>query len=138
MMKTVFKPLISVLGGEAGVRIANLCFALLIARVFGGAVLGIYAACIAVVTVAVMFSENGLQTAAILELSGEAPERGEIAGKLYLCKSTLTLFTLVILAGIGYGLKLSPFVWMVAFWVTLRTVLQSFSQLQMSFLKALS
>jgi len=135
-MKRVLKPLISVLGGEAGVRIANLCFALLIARVFGAAVLGVYAACIAVVTVAVMFSENGLHTTAILELSDEASESGEIAGKLYLCKTILTLATLVVLAGIGLGLKLSPFVWMVAFWVTLRTVLQSFSQLQMSFLKA--
>jgi O-antigen/teichoic acid export membrane protein len=137
-MKTVLKPLISVLGGEAGVRIANLCLALLIARVFGGAALGVYAACIAVVTVAVMFSENGLQTTALLELSGEASGRGEIAGKLYLCKTVLTLVTLLILAGIGLGLKVSPFVWMVAFWVTLRTVLQSYSQLHMSFLKARS
>jgi O-antigen/teichoic acid export membrane protein len=137
-MRTVFKPLISVLGGEAGVRIANLCFALLIARVFGAAVLGVYAACIAIVTVAVMFAENGLQTAAILELSSESPERGKIAGKFYSCKTVLTLPALLILAGIGLGMHLSSFVWMVAFWVTLRTVLQSFSQLQMSFLKALS
>ena len=137
-MKTVFKPLISVLGGEAGVRIANLCFALLIARVFGAAVLGIYAACIAVVTVATMFAENGLHTTALLELSGRAPGPGEIAGRLYLSKTILTLVTLLILAGIGFGLHLNPFVWMVASWVTFRTVLQSCSQLHMSFLKARS
>ncbi len=136
IMKTVLKPLISVLGGEAGVRIANLCLALLIARVFGGAVLGIYAACIAVVTVATMFAENGLHTTALLELSGQAPGHGEIAGRLYLGKTILTLVTLLILAGIGFRLKLSPFVWTVAFWVTLRTVFQSYSQLHMSFLKA--
>ena len=28
-MKNIFKPLISVLSGEAGVRVANLCFTLL-------------------------------------------------------------------------------------------------------------
>ena len=33
-------------------------------------------------------------------------------------------------------MRLSAFVWMVAVWVTLRTVLQSYSQLQMAFLKA--
>ena len=119
-------------------RIANLCFALLIARAFGGAVLGVYAACIAVVTVAMMFAENGLHTTAILELSGEAPERGKTAGKLYLCKAALTLAALLMLTGIGFAMHLSSFVWMVAFWVTLRTILQSYSQLQMSFLKGLS
>jgi len=137
-MKNVFKPLISVLGGEAGVRIANLCFTLVIARMFGGPALGVYAACIAMVTVAVMFAENGLQTTAILELSAERCERGEIAGKLYLCKTVLTFAALLVLAGAGLAMKLSAFVWMVAFWVTLRTVLQSYSQLQMAFLKALS
>ena len=137
-MKNAFKPMISVLGGEAGVRIANLCFTLVIARMFGGAALGVYAASIAVITIAVMFAENGLQTTAILELSAENSERGKIAGKLYLCKTALTFAAMLILAGAGFAMRLNAFEWMVAFWVTLRTVLQSYSQLQMSFLKALS
>lgn len=138
MMKNVLKPLASVLSGEVSVRIANLCFSLLIARVFGGTALGTYAACIATVTLAVMFADNGLQTTAILELSGLSSERGRIVGKLYLCKAILTFAALLVLIGIGLRMKLTPFVWMVALWVTLRTVLQSYCQLHMSFLKALS
>ncbi len=135
-MKNIFKPLISVLSGEAGVRVANLCFTLLIARRFGGAALGVYAACIALVTIAVMFAENGLHTTAILELSAASSERGKIAGKLYVCKTILTVVALLILLSAGMAMRLSAFVWMVAVWVTLRTVLQSYSQLQMAFLKA--
>src|SRR5208283_3157577 len=51
------------------VRAANLAATLLIARVFGGAVLGAYTACLAVVTVVIMFADSGLQTSAITELS---------------------------------------------------------------------
>jgi len=137
-MKNVLKPLASVLSGEVSVRIANLCFSLLIARVFGGAALGIYAACIATVTLVVMFADNGLQTTAILELSGVSSERARIVGKLYLCKTILTFAALLVLIGIGLRMKLTPFEWMVALWVTLRTVLQSYCQLHMSFLKAVS
>jgi O-antigen/teichoic acid export membrane protein len=137
-MKNVLKPLGSVLGGEAAVRAANFAATLLIARVFGGTVLGAYTACLAVVTVVIMFADSGLQTSAITELSQGGGARGEILGRLYLCKTMLVAAATLLLTGIGLWLSVTPFVWTIAVWITARTALQSYSQLQMSALKACS
>ena len=119
-------------------RAANFAATLLIARVFGGSVLGAYTACLAVVTVVIMFADSGLQTSAITELSQGSGARGEILGRLYLCKTILIAAAALLLAGIGLWVSVGPFVWAIAAWITLRTVLQSYSQLQMSALKACS
>ena len=137
-MKNILKPLGSVLGGEAAVRIANFAATLLIARVFGGTVLGAYTACLAVVTVVIMFADSGLQTSAITELSQGVGARGEILGRLYLCKTLLIAAAALLLAGIGLWVSVTPFVWAIAAWITARTALQSYSQLQMSAVKACS
>jgi O-antigen/teichoic acid export membrane protein len=57
---------------------------------------------------------------------------------LYLCKTILIAAAALLLAGIGLWVSVGPFVWAIAAWITLRTVLQSYSQLQMSALKACS
>jgi O-antigen/teichoic acid export membrane protein len=137
-MRNTFKHLLSVVGGEAAVRAANFAATLLIARVFGGSVLGAYTACLAVVTVVVMFADSGLQTSAITELSQSGNARGEILGRLYLCKTMLIAAAALLLAGIGLWVSVAPFVCVIAVWITLRTVLQSYSQLQISVLKACS
>jgi O-antigen/teichoic acid export membrane protein len=135
-MKNILKPLGSVLGGEAAVRAANFAATLLIARVFGGTVLGAYTACLAVVTVVIMFADSGLQTSAITELSQGVGARGEILGRLYLCKTLLIAAAALLLAGIGLWVSITPSVWAIAAWITARTALQSYSQLQMSAVKA--
>jgi O-antigen/teichoic acid export membrane protein len=137
-MKTVFQNLMSVLGGEAAVRAANFAAALFIARVFGGFALGAYAACLAVITVVVMIADNGLQTFAITELAGRPSEREPIIGQIYLYKTILLIAAIVLLAAIAGSLNLSTFLWGIGVWVTGRTVLQSYSQLQMAILKSLS
>src|SRR5208283_3991501 len=104
------------------VRAANLAATLLIARVFGGAVLGAYTACLAVVTVVIMFADSGLQTSAITELSQGGSARGEILGRLYLCKTMLIAAAALLLAGIGLWVNVAPLVWAIAVWITLRTV----------------
>jgi O-antigen/teichoic acid export membrane protein len=137
-MRDTLKHLGSVLGGEAAVRAANFAATLLIARVFGGSVLGAYTACLAVVTVVIMFADSGLQTSAITELSQGSSARGEILGRLYLCKTILIGAAALLLAVVGLWVSVGPFVWAIAAWITLRTALQSYSQLQMSALKACS
>jgi O-antigen/teichoic acid export membrane protein len=137
-MRNIVERLVSVIGGEAAVRLANFLAALLIARVYGGTILGAYAASLAIVTIVLMFADNGLQTSAITELSQDGAAHGEILGQLYLCKTILILGSLLLLTMGALWIRVVPFVWSIASWVTLRAVLQSFSQLQMSVLKALS
>jgi O-antigen/teichoic acid export membrane protein len=129
---------VSVIGGEAVVRAANLVAALFIARVYGGFVLGAYAASLAVVTVFMMFADNGLQTFAITELSDTLSGRNKIVGQVYVCKTILVAAAVVLLGVVAGWLRLSPFLWAIGMWVTIRTVLQSYSQLQMAMLKSLS
>src|ERR1700721_4399783 len=88
-METVLQNLISVIGGEAAVRTANFAAALFIARTFGGFALGAYAASLAVVTVAVMLADNGLQTFVITELTRKPAERESIISQVYLYKMIL-------------------------------------------------
>jgi O-antigen/teichoic acid export membrane protein len=137
-MRTILQNLVSVLGGEAAVRAANFAAALFIARTYGGFALGAYAACLAVITVVVMVADNGLQTFVITKLSGRPSVRETVIGQAYLCKTILLVAAIILLAGIGGSLKLSAFLWGIGTWVSIRTVLQSYSQLQMAILKSLS
>jgi O-antigen/teichoic acid export membrane protein len=137
-MKKVWKNLVSVVGGEAAVRAANFIAALFIARAYGRETLGAYAACLAVVTVVVMFADNGLQTSAITQLSSADASRNQIIGQLAISKAILLGAATIVLAGIGAWMKLSSLFWTVGAWVALRTVLQSYSQLQLSILKVIS
>jgi O-antigen/teichoic acid export membrane protein len=137
-MKTVLQNLVSVLGGEAAVRAANFAAALFIARAFGGYALGAYAASLAVITVAVMIADNGLQTFVITELAGNSSERESIIGQVYITKTRLLVVAIFLLGAIAGSLKLSGFLLSVGTWVAARTILQSYSQLQMAILKSLS
>ena len=81
----------------------------------------------------IMFADSGLQTSAITELVEEREgvgARGEILGRLYLCKTMLIAAAALLLAGIGLWVNVTPFVWAIAAWITARTALQSYSQLQ--------
>jgi O-antigen/teichoic acid export membrane protein len=137
-MRTVLQNLVSVLGGEAAVRAANFAAALFIARAFGGFALGAYAACLAVITVVVMLADNGLQTFAITQLTARPSTRETIIGQVYLYKTILLIAAVVLLVSIAISLSLSTFLWGIGIWVTVRTVLQSYAQLQMAILKSLS
>jgi len=135
-VKRTIENLVSVIGGEAMVRVANFAAALVIARVHGAFVFGLYATSLATATVAVMFADNGLQTSAMTELGNNRQASNNVIGQLYLAKTALIMVTLVLLLGIGLWLDISHFAWMVGALVTLRTIIQSYSQLQMSMLKS--
>jgi O-antigen/teichoic acid export membrane protein len=137
-MKPVLQSIVSVIGGEAAVRAANFAATLFIARVYGGFVLGGYAASIAVVTIVIMFADNGLQTFAITELSRTPSGPNGIVGQVYISKTILVAIAVVLLGVVASWLKLNPLLWAIGTWVTIRTVVQSYSQLQMAILKSLS
>lgn len=135
-MKKTLLNLVSVLGGEAMIRLANFAAALVIARVHGASVLGLYATCLAVITIAVTFADNGLQTAAITELTSLSSKAEQKLGELYLAKIILTVIVMVLLFAVGVHQHFDRFVWMIAVLVAVRTVVQSYSQLQMAILKS--
>jgi PST family polysaccharide transporter len=137
-MRAVLQSLFSVVGGEAAVRAANLIAVLFIARTYGGATLGAYATCLAVVTIVVMFADNGLQTSAITQLSSATDSRQQIIGQLFLSKTILLALAVVILAVIAAWMRLGSLSWTIGAWVALRTLLQSYSQLQLAVLKSAS
>jgi O-antigen/teichoic acid export membrane protein len=135
-VKQFLGALASVIGGEAVLRAVNVAASVYIARFYGTAVLGAYAGCLAVVTAVVLFADNGLQTFAITELSGTTSNRSETAGRIYLSKTILLGIALLLLAAIAAFLKLTSFLWALSSLVTVRVILQSYSQLQIAFLKA--
>jgi O-antigen/teichoic acid export membrane protein len=137
-VKTVLQSLASVVGGEAAVRLANFAAVLVIARAYGKVALGAYAVSLAVVTVVIMFSDSGLQTAAITQIAPASSDRNQIVGRFTISKSILLAVAAILLAIVASFSGQSTFFLVIGFWVTLRALLQSFSQLQMSVLKSVS
>ncbi|HTQ96704.1 MAG TPA: oligosaccharide flippase family protein, partial [Candidatus Acidoferrum sp.] len=137
-MKAILHSLLSVIGGEAAVRAANFAAVLLIARMYGKVELGAYAASLAVVTVVVMFADNGLQTAAITQVSQETENRNQVIGQLAICKTILLALAAIVLFGVAVWTKQTDLFLATGIWVAARTIVQSYSQLQMSILKSVS
>ena len=137
-MRVVLQNLASVIGGEAAVRAANFLAVLVVARKYGQTILGAYALSLAVVTIVVMFADCGLQTAAITLLSPASSARNRILGRLAFSKTVLLVAAVAILAAFQAGTRQGAALFAIGFWVTVRAVLQSYSQLQMAALKSVS
>jgi O-antigen/teichoic acid export membrane protein len=135
-MRTIVLSLVSVIGGEAAVRAANFVGVLFIARAYGAVTLGAYAVSLALVTVVVMFADNGLQTTAITQISSGSANRNQIMGRLTLSKSILLAGAAIILGIAASWTRPGTLFLAVGAWVTVRAILQSYSQLQMAVLKA--
>jgi O-antigen/teichoic acid export membrane protein len=137
ILKKILQNLASVLGGEAMVRAANFTAAIAIARHYGPAILGLYGACLAVVTIVFMFAESGLQLSAITEIGAVRGQAAWVVGQLYLSKVILCAFAVVVLFAVGAYGGFPRIYWVIGGLVTLRTLLQSCSQLQIAILKSL-
>jgi len=137
MRRTAFN-LLSVIGGEALMRVANFLAVVVIARLYGAETLGLYATILAYATVAVMIAENGLQISSISELAG-APESVDAIFSS-VCSLRVLLFGLMslILLGIGRLENWSSEIWIVGLLVIIRVYLYSYSQLQFSVLKGIN
>jgi O-antigen/teichoic acid export membrane protein len=137
-LRTAPVNLLSVISGELLLRVANFAVAVLIGRIYGPAALGVFAAIIAVVTVAERLADNGLEMAGIAEASMDSSSIAHVASALYANKSVLSVLALVVLAGIGWLAKLPRIEWTVAGILTLRAFLYSYSRLHAGLLKALN
>lgn len=137
-MRAELQSVMSVIGGEAAVRAANFAAIVVIARQYGRPALGAYAVSLAVVTVVVMFADNGLQTVAITQISGRNAQRNQTIGRLTASKSILLALAAILLAVVAGMTKQEALFLTIGFWVTARAILQSYSQLQMAVLKSVS
>lgn len=135
-MRRTVGNLANVIGGEAALRVANFVAAVFLARVGGTWVFGTYAASLAYVTIATMLADNGLQIAAVREISSTPDAISPIASRLYISKTLLFLPMLMILAVIGRVAHLSALQWSIAAIIAARAILQSYCQLQVAILKA--
>ena len=126
-----------VVGGEAMLRIANFVAALVIARLGGALAFGIYATALAYATVAAMLADNGLGIATVRHISAD-PLRLNHAYSEYATAKTLLFAPMVVaLAAIGFAAHLSPLEWAIGTLIVLRTMLQGYSQMSVTVLKAI-
>jgi hypothetical protein len=123
ILKRTLQNLASVLGGEAVVRAANLAAAIAIARLYGPAILGLYGACLAVVTIVFMFAESGLQLSAITEIGAVCSRAPWLVGELYLSKAILSVFAVVFLFAVGVFGNFSHIYWVISGLIMLRTLI---------------
>ena len=93
-------------------RFANVVVAVLVGRVYGAAVLGIYASIIAAATVAERLADNGLEMAGIAEASKNPADVRRLATALYVNKTALSIVAIIVLAGFGGIAGLSGANWM--------------------------
>jgi O-antigen/teichoic acid export membrane protein len=129
--------LFNIIGGEMLLRLANAAVAVLIGRIYGAPVLGIYAAVIAAATLAERLADNGLEMSGIAEVSRNPAHASELATALYIDKIILSITALTGLLCLGW-LSAPPLTyWGVAVLLTLRTFLYSFCRLHAGLLKAL-
>ncbi len=135
--RRTFANLVHVVGGEAMLRVANFVAAIVIARIGGATVFGIYATALAYATVAAMLADNGLGIATVRRI-GAAPHRVNEAFTHYAVAKTLLFAPMIVaLAVIGSLAHLSPLEWTIGSLIVLRTILQQYSQMNVTVLKAL-
>lgn len=128
----------SIAGGEALLRLGNFLATVVIARVYGSDIFGIYATVLAYVTVVTMLADNGLQTAAIQQISRSPAGMAAIASRLYVAKTTLLAPAILLLLAVMVFWRLPEPVAQIAILVALRAALQSYAQLHTAMLKAIN
>ena len=126
-----------VVGGEAMLRLATLVAAIVIARVGGASIFGIYATALAYVTVAAMIADNGLGITTVRKIGSSPDQLNHIFTQYVISKTILFVPMVAVMAAIGWFAHLSAFEWAIAALITLRTILQGYCQMQVTVLKAI-
>jgi O-antigen/teichoic acid export membrane protein len=130
--------LANVIGGELLLRVANVLVAVSIGRVYGVAVLGTYAAILAVATVVERVADNGLELTGIAEVSRNPKNLSGLATALFIDKTLLSGAAIGLLAIIAWILGFSRGSWPIAAILTIRTFVYSYCRLNTGLLKALN
>lgn len=126
-----------VLGGELLLRLANVVVAVMIGRLYGAAKLGIYAAILAVATLADRFADNGLEMYGISEASRTPEDLDRLGTALYINKTILSLAAIGLLGVIALRASFAHGYLLIGSILTLRTFLYSYCRLNGGLLKAL-
>src|SRR5271157_4287702 len=136
-MRRTSRSLLHVLGGELLLRLATVGVAVLIGRVYGPAILGMYVATLAVATLVERLADNGLEMSGIVEASRQPEILDRIGAALYINKTIFSLPAIGALAALGWATGLAHSHWLPAVILTVRTFLYSYCRLNTGLLKAM-
>lgn len=137
-LKQTLANLGSVAAGEGLLRFASFLAAVVIARVYGSSVFGVYATALAYVTVVSMLADNGLQIAAVQQISRSPSHLAAIASQLYLAKTLLLAPAVLLFVGLLLWMWLPLLVARIVALVAIRAFLHSYAQLHVAMLKAIN
>ena len=118
-------------------RAANFMAAVVIARLYGASLLGIYATVLAYVTVADRLADNGIEISSIADVSRSPSTASELLGSRYALKMLLSMFVILAMVSLGLFARIPAEVWIIGAFLTARVVLYSLCRLNAGFLKAL-
>jgi len=137
-IKRTFANLSSVIGGEALVRLASFFSLIVIARLYGPATLGYYAAVLATATIATQLADNGLQAATAVTEIGRNPDSiDRTVYRLYAAKVMLIIPALLGLITFSHYCLPGRTLTVIGGLVIAKAVLQQFAQLNLAILKAI-
>lgn len=127
---------LAIFGGEALSRLGNFAIAIIIARQFGPAALGQYGYAVSIASILLLLPDMGLHLSATQRLASEPEELPRVFWNLHWLKLGLVggLATFAILFG-EFGIH-DPERRLLFFVLTLRVVLQTFSQAYMAIIRA--
>jgi O-antigen/teichoic acid export membrane protein len=126
-----------IVGGEGLLRVATFFVGVVIARLGGAAVFGMYATALAYVTIAAMVFDNGLQVSAVREVSARPGEVNRTSTRLTISKTILFVLMIAVMVIVGRIVALSNFARVLVALIVLRTVMQSYCQLEIAVMKAI-
>ncbi len=118
-------------------RLANFTAAVVIARLSGAAIFGIYATVLAYVTVAAMIADNGLGITTVRKIGVSPEQLNELFTQYCVSKTLLFVPMVASLAAIGWLAHLSNVEWMIASLIALRTILHGYCQMLIAVMKAI-
>jgi O-antigen/teichoic acid export membrane protein len=118
-------------------RVANFVAAVVIARVGGAATLGVYATALAYATVAGMIADNGLGITTVRRIGSSPNQLNKLYSQYAVSKTILFVPMIVVLGTIGWIAHLTALEWTIGALIVLRTILQSYCQMQITLLKAI-
>ncbi len=136
-MRRTLANLTSVVGGELLLRVANFVAAVLIARLYGAAILGIYATSLAFATLVVTVGDNGLSVSSVSETSRRPHDIDLIVSSLYAIKTLLFALATAVAVLVGWASHVDPVGWIIGSLVIAKVALHSYGQLHFGILKAL-
>jgi O-antigen/teichoic acid export membrane protein len=136
-MRKTFTNLTSIVGGEIAIRVANFAAAVVIARLYGPTIFGLYATTLAFASIVGTIGDNGLSISTVSEVSRRLHETDRIVSSLYITKTLLFAITVALAAIIVSFFHLGRAGWIIGAFVLAKVLANSYAQLHFGILKSL-